>query len=188
MKNIIFLLISALMIGGCSYQNQAIELPAYKGEYTGEKAKTKQALYLRSVKDMRTDKSSIGSILANDKKEDNFFSDADFADRYAKGLRYALDIAGFSLASNADDATLIVDVIIKKIEINYTNKTFESNLIGELGVEVVITKGEKVTTLNFRPKSSQWISPSYTSKDVEPFLYTLFSDNINEITSRLTAY
>jgi uncharacterized lipoprotein len=188
MKNFIYLLVTALFIGGCSYKNETIELPAYKGEYSGQNAKEKHAVYLRSVKDIRTDKRSIGSILANDKKEDAFFSDVDFADRYTKGLRYALDIAGFETVSNANEAAMIMDVSIKKIQIDYTNKTFESNLIGELDIEVVITRGKKVTTLNFRPKSSQWIAPSYASKDVEPFLYTLFSDSINEITSKLTEY
>lgn len=188
MKNVIYLLVTALFIGGCSYQNKAIELPAYKGEYSGQHTKGTKAVYLRSVSDMRADKQSIGSILANDKKEDVFFSDADFADKYAKGLRYALDIAGFQTVSNANDAAMVIDVSIKKIEINYTNKTFEPNLIGELDIEVVVTRGQKVTTLNFRPKSSQWMSPSYTSKDVEPFLYTLFSDSINEIASKLTEY
>jgi len=188
MRNFIYLLVAALFIGGCSYKNEAIELPAYKGEYTGENAKNKHAVYLRSVKDMRADKRSIGSIMANDKKEDSFFSNADFTERYTKGLRYALDIAGFNTVSNVDDAALIMDVNIRKVEINYTNKTFEANLVGELDIEVVITRGKKVTSLNFRPKSSKWISPSYGSKDIEPFLYTLFSDSINEITSKLTTY
>ncbi len=188
MKSFIYLLVAALLAGGCSYTNEAIELPAYKGEYSGENAKKKQTVYLRSVNDLRTDKRNIGSILANDKKEDAFFSDEDFADKYTKGLRYALDLAGFETVSNADDAALIMDVNIKKIEINYTYKTFEANLIGALDIEVLLTRGKKVTTLNFRPKSSKWIAPSYASKDVEPFLYTLFSDSINEIVSKLTEY
>ena len=188
MRNFIYILVVALFIGGCSHKNEAIKLPAYKGEYSGESAKNKNAVYLRSVKDIRTDKRNIGSILANDKKEDSFYSDADFADKYAKGLRYSLDLAGFETVSNVNDAALIIDVNIKKVEINYTNKTFEPNLSGELDIEVVITRGKKVTTLNFRPKSSKWIAPLYDSKEVEPFLYTLFSDNINEITSKLTSY
>ena len=188
MKSFIYLLLTALLIGGCSYKNDAIELPAYKGEYSGANAKSKQAVYLRSVNDLRADKRNIGSILANDKKEDAFFSDADFAEKYTKGLRYALDIAGFETVSNANDAAMIMDVNIKKIEINYTYKTFEPNLIGVLDIEVQLTRGKKVTTLNFKPKSSKWIAPSYASKDVEPFLYTLFSDSINEITSKLTEY
>jgi len=188
MKNFIYLLVISLLIGGCSYKNEAIELPSYKGEYSGENATNKHALYLRSVKDKRIDKKNIGSILANDIKEDSFFSHVDFADKYTKGLRYALDLAGFNTVSNVHDSTLIMDVNIKKIEINYTNKTFESNLKGELDIEVVITRGKKTTTLNFRPKASKWISPSFDSKDVEPFLYTLFSDSINEITSKLTEY
>ncbi len=188
MRNFIYLLVAALFIGGCSYKNDAIDLPAYKGEYSGENAKNRHAVYLRSVKDMRENKKTIGSILANDIKEDSFFSNVDFADRYAKGLRYALDIADFNTVSNVNDAAMIMDVNIKKVEINYTNKTFEANLVGELDIEVVITRGQKVTTLNFRPKSSKWISPSFDSKDIEPFLYTLFSDSINEITSKLTSY
>lgn len=188
MRNFTYLLIAALMTGGCAYKNEAIDLPAYKGEYSGDNAKIKHAVYLRSVKDMRTDKRSIGAILANDKKEDTLYSDVDFVNKYTKGLRYALDLAGFSTVSNVDDSTLIMDVNIKKVDIVYTNKTFEANLIGALDIEVVITKGKQVTTLNFRPKSSKWISPSYASKDVEPFLYTLFSDSINDITSKLTDY
>lgn len=188
MKIFICLLAAALLIGGCSYKNDSIELPAYKGEYSGANVKSKKAVYLRSVKDLRADKRNIGTILANDKKEDAFFSDEDFADKYTKGLRYAFDLAGFDIVSNANDAAIIMDVNIKKIDIKYTYKTFEANLIGALDIEVLLTRGKKLTTLNFKPKSSKWIAPSYSSKDIEPFLYTLFSDSINEITAKLTEY
>ena len=188
MKYFIYLLTAALFIGGCSYKNAPVNLHAYKGEYSGESAKGKQTVYLQSVKDVRADKREIGYTLKDDKKDQSFYSDVDFSKRYAEGLRYALDIAGFNPVSNAGDASLILDVKIKDIKIVYNDKNFDKNLKGELEIEVVITKGKKVTTVNFKPKASEWMAPSYDSKDIEPFLYTLFSDNINSITSKLTTY
>ena len=188
MKNFIYLLVAALLIGGCTYKNEAIELPTYKGEYSGQPAKENKAVYLRSVNDLRSDKKVIGYTIVGDKKDVSFYSDADFTGRYTTGLHYALDIAGYKVVSNANDADLVLDVNIKKIEIIYDNKTFESNLKGNMEIEVVIEKDKKITRQNFRPKTSKWMAPSFDSKDVEPFLYTLFSDNINEITSNLSNY
>lgn len=188
MKNFIYLLVAALLMGGCTYKNEALELPTYQGEYSGEVSKNNKAVYLRSVNDLRSDKKVIGYTLVGDKKDVSFYSDVDFAGRYTTGLRYALDIAGYKVVSNTNDAEIVLDVNIKKIEIIYDNKTFESNLKGEMEIEVVIDKAHKVVRQNFRPKASKWIAPSFDSKDVEPFLYTLFSDNINEITSSLSRY
>ncbi len=55
-----------------------------------------------------------------------------------------------------------------------------------MDVQVIIKRGDKISTLNFKQKSGKWISPSYNSKDIEPFLYKLFSDSINDIVSKLT--
>jgi len=188
MKHFIYLLVVTLFIGGCSYKNEPVNLHVYKGEYSGEVLKNSQTVYLRSVQDDRADTKEIGYTLKDDKKSQFFYSDVDFSKRYAEGLKYALDIAGFNPVSNAGDASLILDVKIKKIQIVYNDKSFDQNLMGELEVQVLITKGQKVTTVNFNPKASEWMAPSYDSKDIEPFLYTLFSDNINSITAKLTTY
>lgn len=188
MKNFMYLLIVSLLAGGCTYINEPIELAAYKGEYTGTVAKDNKSIYLRSVQDLRADKKVIGYTLVNTKKDVSFYSDIDFAGRYTKGLRYALDLAGHKIVSNENDADLILDASIKKVEIVYDDKTFESNLKGSLEVEVVITRGNKTTKQTFKPKASKWISPSHKAKDIEPFLYTLFSDNINQITDQLANY
>jgi uncharacterized lipoprotein YajG len=188
-KKIIFLLIGAVMfMGGCAYKNEALTLPAYKGEYSGEIAKNNKTVYLRSVKDMRTNKRVIGTIIKDGEKYQYFYSDANFANKYKEGLGYALDIAGFNTVANANDANLVVDVVIKSIDLVHNDKNFDKNLKGEIEIEVVIDRGQKVTTQSFRQKASKWIAPSTSSKDVEPFLYTLFADSINDIASRLTNY
>lgn len=189
MKKIIFLLVGAvLFMGGCAYKNETIGLHAYKGEYSGEIAPKNKTVYLRSVKDMRTNKRVIGYIMKDGARYQSFYSDADFANKYKEGLGYALDIAGFNTVANANDASLVMDVMIKNIEIVHNDKNFDKNLKGEIEIEVVIDRGQKVTTQSFRQKASKWISPSTSSKDVEPFLYTLFADSINDIASRLTNY
>ena len=175
-------------MGGCSYKNEAINLSSYKGEYAGEIAKNNKTVYLRNVKDMRASKRFIGHILKNGEKFQNFQSNADFATKYKEGLNYALDIAGFTVVSNAADASMTMDVFIKDISIVYNDKNFDKNLKGEIEIEVVLDRGQKVTTQSFRQRASKWIAPSYDSKDIEPFLYTLFSDSINDIASRLTRY
>ncbi|MFC2073822.1 YajG family lipoprotein [Campylobacterota bacterium] len=188
MKNVFYLLIAALIMGGCTYNNEALTLDVYKGEYSGKNVQNNKTVYLRSVKDMRTDKKNIGYTLINEQKDQTLYSDIDFVNKYTTGLRYALDIAGFEIVSNKTDANKILDISIQEIEIVYNNKIFGTNLRGLLAIEVLVEKDQKVTTLNFKPQASQWISPSYTSKDLEPFLHTLFSDSINNITSRLTEY
>lgn len=50
----------------------------------------------------------------------------------------------------------------------------------------LLVQGDEVITQNFRQKGSKWIAPSYSSKDLEPFLYTLFADSIDQIVARLT--
>jgi uncharacterized lipoprotein len=57
-----------------------------------------------------------------------------------------------------------------------------------MDVEVVIRKDAAVTILNFKERNGKWISPSYDSKDIEPFLYAMFSNSINDIVSKLTNY
>lgn len=188
MKNFIYLLVVALLAGGCTYINETIELPAYKGEYSGEVSKNNKAVYLRSVEDLRIDKKTIGYTIVNNKKDVSFYGDIDFAGRYTTGMRYALDLAGYKVVSNENDADIILDVKIKKVEVVYEDKTFDTNLNGAMEVEVVIVRGEKITKQNFKPQASKWISPSHKSKDIEPFLYTLFSDNINQIASQLANY
>jgi len=188
-KKILFLLVGAMLfMGGCAYKNEAINLHAYKGEYSGEIAPKNKTVYLRSVKDMRTSQKTIGYIMKDGAKYQSFYSDADFANKYKEGLNYALDIAGFRPVSNPNDATVVMDVMIKNIELVYNDKNFDKNLKGEIEIEVVLDRGQKVTTQSFRQKASKWIAPSYNSKDIEPFLYTLFADSINDITSRLTNY
>ncbi len=52
-------------------------------------------------------------------------------------------------------------------------------------VEVTQTKGDKTLTQTFTQKQGKWIKPSYTTKDIEPFLYELFAGSINAIGSKL---
>jgi uncharacterized lipoprotein len=187
-KNLFYLIIIALLMGGCSYKNEAIALQSYKAQYVGPVLKEKRSVHLNFVQDTRTDKRSIGYYLKNDEKSVRLYSDINFAEKYQEGLGYAFNIAGFNTDVNTDDASLIVEVYIKNIELIYNSKILNANLKGEIEIEVRIKKGEKVITQSFREKSTDWVKPSFNSKDLEPFLYTLFSDSINNIVSRLTRY
>lgn len=187
-KSIIYLLATLLFMGGCSYKNEPISLSSYKGEYAGDTSEKKKTIYLRSIKDIREDKNNVGYMLIEDTKKRTFHSETDFEKKYAEGLRQALALANFKITSNENEASLVLDVKISKIEIIYNDKSFDKNLEGELQIEVVITKGQDVTKVNFKPKASKWIGSSYDSKDMEPFLYELFSDNINAIVSKTTTY
>jgi len=185
-KNIFFLLAIALFIGGCSYKNAPLTLQTYEANYQGQKSKEQKSVFISTVKDLRVDKRNIGYTLKDKEKDISLFSDVNFEKKYKDALLYALNIAEFNTATNADDATLLIEIYIKKIELIYTDKKFEENLNGEISIEVVV-KNDKVTSKqNFRQKAGKWISPSYDSKDFEPFLTTLFSDSINNIVSKLT--
>lgn len=186
MKNLFFLLLITAFISGCSYKNDPLTLKSYQAEYTGPIAKDKKTVYLRWVKDGRTDKSSVGYLLQNGEKLATLQSNVDFADKYKEGLGYALNLAGFDTDAQANIASLVVEVYIKDIEVIYNDKNFDTNLKGEIAIEVIIRKGEEVITQNFRQKGGKWMAPSFNSKDLEPFLYTLFADSINDIVTRLT--
>lgn len=186
MKSIFYLVAIMLLVSGCSYKNEAINLESYKAQYTGPIAKEKKSVYVKVVQDIRKDKRSIGYTQNDGEKMTTLYSEVDFVKRYKKGLGYAFNIAGFD--TETKNASLVIEVNIKKIELVYNNKNFDTNLKGTLIVEVIIQKGNKTITHNFRQQASKWIKPSFKSKDLEPFLYTLFVDNINDIVSKLTEY
>ncbi len=188
MKNLIYLVAIALLIGGCSYKNEAINLQSYKADYAGPILTEKKSTYIKLVQDTRIDKRSIGYHLDNTEKLERLFSDVNFADKYKEGLGHALNIAGFNTDTNIDDASLVLEIYIKNIELIYNDKVLDANLKGEIEIAVIIKKGEKVITQSFRQKKTDWIKPSFSSQDLEPFLYTLFADSINDIIARLTRY
>ncbi|MBU0720204.1 hypothetical protein KJ877_02555 [bacterium] len=187
MKNLVYLLLGALFFGGCSYKNESISLESYKADYNGAIAKENTSVYVTAVKDMRSDKKNIGYTLKNGKKDLLLFSDADFAKKYKEGLGYGLSIAEFNTNVSQNDADVLLEIRIKKIELVYHDKSFDENLKGEIEIEVVVKKGRTTSTQNFKEKAGKWIAPSYSSKDIEPFLYTLFSDSINNIISKLAS-
>jgi uncharacterized lipoprotein len=188
MKSLFYLFAVVLLISGCSYKNEAIKLSSYNAEYAGEISKDKKTVYIESIKDARVDKHNIGYVLKNSEKSVELFSNSDFEKKYKDGLNNALRMAGFKTSLEADKALLIMNVSIKKVELVYNDKSFDKNLKGEIEIEVIIKKGDETITQNFKPSASKWIKPSYTSKDLEPFLNELFSDSINSIVSRLTRY
>lgn len=179
-------IIGALVLGalsGCSYKNEAMQLEPYKGSYKGEKLKAQKEITIASVIDARGDKQTIGSIMEDDKKLTSLFSDVDFAKRYEHGLKDALAIAGFTLSPNAQKITLAIE----KIDLTYLDKSFDENLKGEMVVAITIQNGDVTTTQRVKQKAGKWISPSHSSKDLEPFLHELFSNSIDEVVAKLTA-
>lgn len=188
MKSICYLFFALLILGGCSYKNESINLSSYNEIYTGKILKEEKTVYIESVKDMRFDKKSIGYILENEEKKIELFSNENFEKKYANGLKGALHIAGFETTLEADKAELVMNVSIKKIELIHSDKNFDKNIKGEIELEVIIKKGSETITQKFKPSATKWISPSYSSKDLEPFLNELFSDSINSVVSRLTQH
>jgi uncharacterized lipoprotein len=188
-KNLFYLVIAVLLMGGCTYKNEAMNLPSYKADYAGAVATDKKSVFVSVIKDMRKDKRSVGYVLDDGEKIARLYSDVNFPAKYKEGLGYALNIAGFNTDVTAENASLIMEVYIRNIEIVYNKKSFDKNLTGEIEIEVLIRRGGgEVVTQNFRQKGGKWIVKSYESKDLEPFLYSLFSDSVNDIVSRLTRY
>jgi len=185
MKKLNYLLMLILMLGGCSYKNNPIALEPYKADYAGKNVQNKTTVFLSEVKDMRKDQRSIGYVLEDSKKTVTLYSEDNFKQKYKNGLGYALNIAGFNTNISKNDASIIVEVFIKDITLVYTNETFDENLKGQIVVQVVVKEGQKVLTFNFKQKSSKWITPSYNSKDIAPFLHELFTDSINDVVSKL---
>ena len=185
MKKLSYIIVLALMLGGCTYKNNAIELEAYKADYSGDRTQKNESIFLSTVKDTRIDKRTLGYVLEGSKKTVALYSEDNFEQKYKDGLGYALNIAGFSTNITKDDASMVMDVFIKDIELVYTNESFDTNLKGKLLVEVV-RKGKKIMTFNFKQQSAKWIAPSLNSKDIAPFLHMLFTDSINDIVAKLT--
>ncbi len=186
MKILLMAVLSVFFLSGCVYKNEALTLDSYKAEYKGPLAKPQQTVYLRVVKDLRADKRMIGYVDQKSDSQIKFYSDVNFEDRYKEGLGYALNLAGFNTDASSQAANLVVEVYLKNIQLVYNDKNFDANLYGEIAIEVVIRRGDEVITQDFKQKGSKWIAPSYTSKDLEPFLYTLFSDSIDKVVARLT--
>lgn len=185
MKNLLFFCFSLLLFSGCTYKNEALFLEPYNAQYAGPLAKNKQTVYVRIVKDLRSDKQTIGALLNNGKVLAPLSSNIDFEKRYHEGLLSALKLAGFDTDSTSRAAHLVVEVYVKDIDIVYNDKNFDTNLKGEIEIEVVIRRESEVITQNFRQKGGKWMKPSFESKDLEPFLYELFTDSIDQVVARL---
>lgn len=188
MKNLYLIVITIFVFSGCSYKNESLMLSNYDAQYTGELSKDKKSVFIGSIKDIRVDKRSIGYVLENDKKAYELYSTEDFAKKYKEALEVALRMAGFESSTEQSNAKLVINVNIKSMEFIHNDKSFDKNLIGVIELEVIIKRGESTITQSFKQEASKWIKPSYSSKDIEPFLNEVFSDSINSIVSRLTRY
>ena len=189
MKNLSYLVVAALLLGGCSYKNEAIGLSSYKTVYSGSVSNEHKSIYLASVSDARDDKTSIGYVQANGQITTKLYSYTDFANKYKDGLNSALKMAQFNVEKNPDSNSINVAVKIKKIQLVYNDtKKFDENLHGQIKIDVTVTQGNKVVTQSFTQNRGIWIKPSFNSKDMEPLLYTLFSGSINDIVSKLTSF
>jgi uncharacterized lipoprotein len=189
MKNLSFLVIAALFMGGCAYKNEAVDLSSYHSQYTGNSSQAHKNIYLVSVSDVRENKTSVGYVQANKKVVTKLYSYTDFASKYQEGLNTALKMAQFNVQKEPMQDALHVDVKIKKIELVYndTNK-LDENLRGQVVIEVTTTLKDKVVIQTFTQDQGIWIQPSYNSKDVEPLLYKLFAGSINDIVAKLTSF
>jgi hypothetical protein len=185
MKNTIYLLSIALIMGACTYKNEPIKLKPYEANYKAPISKEKKAIFVHSVKDDRADKSSIGYALEDGERKITFFSNENFEKKYKDALIYALSISEFNTNVSQAEASEVIEIHIKNIKIVHTDKSFDENLKGELAVELVVKKGNTTTKYNFTQKAGKWISPSHNSKDVEPFLATLFADSIDAVVAKL---
>lgn len=185
MFKLLTLIATAVLISGCSYHNEALELATYENTYTGKTVQN-STVSLISVTDARIDKTSIGHVEANGQITGKLFTHVSITDRYKDGLTKVLKAAKFNLVQNPADANTKIDVKIKEIQIIYndTNK-FNENLHGTIVIEVTQTKGDTILTQTFTQKQGKWIKPSYTTKDIEPFLYELFAGSINAIGAKL---
>jgi len=188
MIKIYSLIVMVILMSGCSYKNEAIELPSYKTQYLSQATQDPSSVSFLAVTDAREDKTSIGHVEANGQITSKFYSNVDFAERYKEGLTNALKSAKFNLRNNPAGADATIDVKIKDIQLVYndTNK-FDENLHGKIIVEVTLKKQGKEIVQTFTQKQGKWIKPSYSSKDIEPFLYTIFTDSINSIVAKLAA-
>lgn len=186
MKILSYLVVGALLFTGCSYKNGAINVDSYKTNYSGPLAKHTKAIDLVMVKDIRKDKKNIGYFVNDKDKSIKFHSNTDFAKRYEDGLKKALYAAGYKVSSK--DTPMKMQVFIQKIELVKNDKSFDENLKGKIQLSVVLTNGRRTIKQSFKQEKSKWMQPSYDSKDLEPFLYELFSDSINDVVGRLTNY
>lgn len=186
MKKFYSLIAIVLFNTGCSYKNEAIELLAYKSHYLSKTTENRNNMTYLSVIDARKEKTSIGYVLVNDNVDTKFYSNVNFADRYKDGLTQALKAANFNLINDSSDANTKIEVSIKDIQLIYNDTDkFNENLHGRIVIEVTLTKADSVNVLSFTQKQGMWIKPSYTSKDVEPLLNTLFTESIDAIVSKL---
>ncbi len=185
MKNTIYILVLALTMGACTYKNEAITLKPYEAYSNTTITKEKKNIYIQSIQDVRIDKKSIGYALENGEKKIIFFTHENFKKKYEDVLLYAFNILGFNTEINKSDASLVIDIYIKDIELIQMEKFFDKNIKGKIVVELVVRKGSTVTRYTFTQNEAKWMSPSHNSKDLEPFLSTLFAGSINSITAKL---
>ena len=185
MKNAIYLLVITLLMSACSYKNEPIALQPYKANYAGAVSQAKTSIYIDSVTDTRTNKNYIGYAMEDGKKKISFFSNENFEKKYKDALLFALNIAEFNTNVSKMDATIVISLNIKEVELIKTDKSFDENLKGKISLEVIIKQGMTTTKHNFMQKEGKWIGHSHKSRDLEPFLTALFSDSIDAVVAKL---
>jgi len=188
MKKLYSLVAAVILISGCSYKNDALELAPYKMQFLGKTSHDPNSILFLSVTDVRKDKTSIGYVEANGQITAKLYSNVDFENRYKEGLTEAFKAAKFNLVNNPVNANTTINVKIKEIHIIYNDtQKFDENLHGKIVVEVTVIKGDKTIVQTITQQEGKWIQPSYRSKDIEPLLYALFTDSIDLIESKLAA-
>jgi uncharacterized lipoprotein YajG len=185
MKKTLYLLAIALIMGACSYKNEPIVLKPYEVSNNTAISKEKKSVFIESINDQRADTKSIGYAQEHGEKIITFFSNENFEKKYKDALLYALNISEFNTNVSKADASAVIEVNIKEIELVQIDKSFDENLKGKIIIELVLKSGNTITKHNFTQKAGEWLAPSRHSKDLEPFLSMLFSDSIDAIVAKL---
>ncbi len=186
MKKFIYAVLLAFFASGCTYKNSPLSLGTYKGEYEGERVKQNVSVHLLHVKDIRSEKATIGYVIVDSKKTLPLYNEENLEKKYKDGLIYALNVAGFNTNVSQNEAAMVVEVYIQDVKVVYNStKTFDENLKGEIAVQAKVKRGNKILTFNFKQKSGKWIKPSFDAKALEPFLEQLYNDSINDIVAKL---
>ena len=189
MTKLFSIFILALLITGCSYKNQSINLQPYQADISINNSQEKKSVYIKTVKDLRTNKISIGSVIKDNEDDISLFSDESFEKEYKEKLTKAFKNAQFITNTDILSADLVIEVYIEKIELIYNkNISFDKNLNGEIQLTTIVYKNEKKIRQNFKQSASKWLANSHNSKDIEPFLNEMFSQSVNRVVSRLTRY
>lgn len=172
-KNLFFLFVSIILLfSGCTKKN-IVEIKPYTSKYNKESVNLN--INFRAVNDKRKSK-IIAKVIDNGKIIKTFKSDTNMESWFENSLNKDFSTARIDVLYSSKTK---LEINILNIEATYTKgMILENNLVGNVEVELVFTKGRTTYKKYIKSSFSKWKMSISDASDFENFIQENMSDAI----------